>query len=44
MHKWDIKLNLFPFSPDIVVDITAVAEKKADAICAHESQVYEWLP
>ena len=33
-----------PFSPDIVVDITAVAEKKADAICAHESQVYEWLP
>jgi LmbE family N-acetylglucosaminyl deacetylase len=33
-----------PFSPDIVVDITPVAEKKADAICAHESQVYEWLP
>ena len=33
-----------PFSPDIVVDITSVAEKKADAICAHESQVYEWLP
>jgi hypothetical protein len=33
-----------PFSPDIVIDITAVAEKKADAICAHESQVYEWLP
>jgi len=33
-----------PFSPDIVIDITSVAEKKADAICAHESQVYEWLP
>ena len=33
-----------PFSPDIVVDITDVAEKKADAICAHESQMYEWLP
>ena len=33
-----------PFSPDIIVDITSVAEKKADAICAHESQVYEWIP
>ena len=34
----------YPFSPDIVVDITPVAQKKADAICAHESQVFEWLP
>lgn len=33
-----------PFTPDIVVDITSVAQKKADAICAHDSQVYEWLP
>jgi LmbE family N-acetylglucosaminyl deacetylase len=33
-----------PFSPDIVVDITSVAAKKAAAICSHESQVYEWLP
>jgi len=33
-----------PFTPDIVVDITAVTEKKTDAICAHVSQVYEWLP
>ena len=33
-----------PFSPDIAVDITSVAQKKADAICAHESQVFEWLP
>ena len=33
-----------PFSPDIVIDITAVAAKKAEAICAHESQIFEWLP
>ena len=33
-----------PFSPDIVVDITSVARKKAEAMCAHESQLFEWLP
>ena len=33
-----------PFSPDIVIDITPVIEKKIDVISAHESQVYEWLP
>ncbi|MDR3143132.1 MAG: PIG-L family deacetylase [Tannerellaceae bacterium] len=33
-----------PFSPDIVIDIASVAKKKLDAICAHESQVFEWLP
>jgi LmbE family N-acetylglucosaminyl deacetylase len=33
-----------PFSPDIVVDITPVVEKKIDMIAAHESQVFEWLP
>jgi LmbE family N-acetylglucosaminyl deacetylase len=33
-----------PFSPDIVIDITSVAEKKADAFCANESQFYEWMP
>jgi LmbE family N-acetylglucosaminyl deacetylase len=33
-----------PFSPDVVVNIDDVASKKMDAIAAHESQVYEWLP
>ncbi len=33
-----------PFSPDIVIDITPVIEKKIDIISAHESQVFEWLP
>ena len=33
-----------PFSPDIVIDITSVSAKKAEAICAHESQIFEWLP
>lgn len=33
-----------PFSPDIVVDITPVLSKKLEAIDAHASQVYEWLP
>ena len=33
-----------PFRPDIAVDITSVWEKKLDAVDAHVSQFYEWLP
>lgn len=32
------------FRPDIAVDITSVYAQKMDAMDAHESQVYEWLP
>lgn len=33
-----------PFKPDITVDITSVFDKKMDALDAHASQFYEWLP
>lgn len=33
-----------PFTTDIAVDITSVIDKKIDALDAHESQFYEWLP
>lgn len=33
-----------PFEPDIAVDITSVIDKKIDALDAHVSQFYEWLP
>ena len=33
-----------PFSPDIVVDVTPTIRKKAEAMAAHESQMFEWLP
>jgi LmbE family N-acetylglucosaminyl deacetylase len=33
-----------PFRPDVAVDITAVFDQKIDAMDAHESQFYEWLP
>jgi LmbE family N-acetylglucosaminyl deacetylase len=33
-----------PFRPDIVVDISAVYDKKVSALDAHVSQMYEWLP
>ncbi|MCC6859598.1 MAG: PIG-L family deacetylase [Bryobacterales bacterium] len=33
-----------PFRPDIAVAIDDVLEKKLDALDAHTSQMYEWLP
>ena len=33
-----------PFRPDVVVDITEVWGQKVDALDAHVSQFYEWLP
>ncbi len=34
----------YPFQPDIAVDITSVLDKKMEALDAHSSQFYEWLP
>ena len=33
-----------PFSPDVVIDIDDVVEKKLDMLHCHTSQMYEWLP
>ncbi len=33
-----------PFQPDITVDITNTFDKKINALDAHKSQMYEWLP
>lgn len=33
-----------PFSPDIAVDIDEVVDQKVNALDAHVSQFYEWLP
>lgn len=33
-----------PFQPEIAIDITETFDQKIDALNAHESQVYEWLP
>ncbi len=33
-----------PFHPDIAVDISEVIGQKIDALDAHVSQMYEWLP
>ena len=34
----------YPFSPDVVVAIDDVMDKKMEMIHCHASQVYEWLP
>lgn len=33
-----------PFEPDLVLDVSDVADRKIDALHCHESQMYEWLP
>ncbi len=33
-----------PFQPDVVIGIDQTIEKKLDALHAHTSQMYEWLP
>ena len=34
----------YPFQADIAIDITPVIDNKIDALDAHVSQFYEWLP
>ena len=34
----------YPFQHDIVVDVSAYLDQKVDALDAHASQFYEWLP
>jgi len=40
----DLFRSPVPFRADIAVDIDDVWQRKLDALDAHESQVYEWLP
>ncbi|WP_031497770.1 PIG-L deacetylase family protein [Bryobacter aggregatus] len=44
LHYQDRFQKPEPFHPDIAIDITDTFDKKIDALDAHVSQVYEWLP
>jgi hypothetical protein len=34
----------YPFTPDVVIDIDGVIDRKIEALAQHASQYYEWLP
>ncbi len=44
LYAWDPFRKPWPFSPDLLVDITEVYGKKLKTLCLHESQLFEWLP
>src|SRR6185436_12178587 len=44
LYYWDAFQKPAPFRPDIAVSIDDVYDKKLDALDAHVSQFYEWLP
>src|SRR5258708_6143344 len=33
-----------PFTPEVIVDITEVIDRKMESLSHHESQVFEWIP
>lgn len=43
-YWYDDFRDLIPFRADIAIAIDAVMEAKIDMLCAHVSQVFEWLP
>jgi LmbE family N-acetylglucosaminyl deacetylase len=44
LHLEDSFQSPVPFKADIAVNIDDVWQRKLDALDAHQSQVYEWLP
>jgi LmbE family N-acetylglucosaminyl deacetylase len=44
LSVWDAFQRPYPFTPDVVVDISDVFDQKVSALHCHASQVYEWLP
>jgi LmbE family N-acetylglucosaminyl deacetylase len=44
MYAYDKFMNPYPFTPNVLLDITDVSEQKAVALINHESQMMEWLP
>jgi len=44
LYAQDFFMKPNPFSPDIVVGIDEVLDKKLESFAAHESQVFEWIP
>ena len=44
LSMWDSFSRPLPFSPDLIVPIDDVVDKKIESCLCHVSQFYEWLP
>ncbi len=43
-YWYDDFSEVTPFRADVVIPIDSVLDKKTEMVCAHASQVFEWLP
>jgi LmbE family N-acetylglucosaminyl deacetylase len=44
MYSYDKFTKPYPFTPHVLLDVSDITKKRAEALIHHESQMMEWLP